>query len=273
MDIRFWGVRGSVAVSGAPYVEVGGNTPCVELICEGHRLILDGGTGLRALAASLGPGPARDTALVFSHVHWDHIQGVPFFAPLFHPGSQVHILGADRPSGTVRDALAAQMRPPRFPIGIDAFRGQLQFTDVADHEPVQVGPFRLRSVDLHHPDGVRAWRVEAQGQAVVYATDVEHFGEPDPRLIALAQGADALIHDAQYTTAEYTGRHGPGRRGWGHATVDEAVHVAQRAGVERLLLFHHDPARTDAQVNRLEADARERFAATQAAREGQHLAL
>ena len=183
MQIRFWGVRGSVAVSGAPFVDVGGNTPCVELLCEGHRLILDGGTGLRALGASLGPGPVRDTTLVFSHVHWDHIQGVPFFAPLFHPGSEVRFLGASRNSGTVRDALDAQMRPPRFPIGLDAFRGKLSFGDVADHVPIEVGPFRLRSVDLHHPDGVRAWRVEAGGRSVVYATDVEHFGELDPRLV------------------------------------------------------------------------------------------
>lgn len=268
MHVQFWGVRGSIAVSGAPFAQVGGNTSCVSIEACGHRLILDGGTGLQALAASLDRGPIARTALIFSHVHWDHIQGVPFFAPLYHPGSRVRILGASRPSGDIRAALCAQMQAPRFPIGLDAFRATLQFHDVEDLSPIEVGPFRIVSIDLHHPDGVRAWRIEAGGRSLVYATDVEHFGEPDPRLVALSEGADLLIHDSQYTHEEYIGADGPSRRGWGHATLTEATEVARQAGVARLALFHHDPQRTDAEVDRLESMAIERFTPSFAAREG-----
>lgn len=266
MEIRFWGVRGSVAVSGPEVVRAGGNTPCVELRCDGETLILDGGTGLRALGAARG-APLR-AAIAFSHVHWDHIQGVPFFAPLYHPDSAITLLGAVRPSGDLRDALAAQMRPPRFPIGLDAFRATMSFGALDPGDAREHGPFRITSIDLDHPDGVRAIRVEAGGRTLVYATDVEHGTTIDDRLVRFAVGADLLVHDAQYLDDEYFGRTGPSRRGWGHATVEQAAEVARRAQVGRLALFHHDPARNDRQVDALETLARRRWQATFAAREG-----
>jgi phosphoribosyl 1,2-cyclic phosphodiesterase len=271
MEITFWGVRGSVAVGGPDVVRVGGNTPCVEVRHEGETLILDGGTGLRALGVARG-APLR-AAIAFSHVHWDHIQGVPFFAPLYHPDSAITLLGAARPSGDLLDALNAQMRPPRFPIGLDAFRAKLRFDVLDPGEPIEHGPFRITSVDLDHPDGVRALRIEAGGRAVVYATDIEHGDAIDDRLVRFADGADLLIHDAQYLDDEYYGRTGPSRRGWGHATVEQATDVARRAQVGRLALFHHDPARVDAAVDALEAMARRRWSATFAAREGAPRAL
>lgn len=211
MHIQFWGVRGSIAVSDPRAVRTGGNTPCVELRCEGETLILDGGTGLRALGAARG-APLR-AAIVFSHVHWDHIQGVPFFGPLYHPGSEITLLGAERDSGDLRDALSAQMRPPRFPIGLDALSARPTFAGLDPDRPYEHGPFRITSVDLEHPDGVRALRIEAGGRAIIYATDVEHGEEIDDRLVRLAEGADLLIHDAQYLDDEYHGRTGPSRRG------------------------------------------------------------
>jgi phosphoribosyl 1,2-cyclic phosphodiesterase len=272
MHVRFWGVRGSIGVSGSRYVRTGGNTSCVEVLHEGHRLILDGGTGLRALGDELGRTPL-EAALLFSHVHWDHIQGVPFFAPAFHPDSRLTLCGAPRPGGKLREALEAQMRPPQFPITLDALRARLQFVDLVPGRSVLLGAFRVTPVELNHPDGVLGFRIEAGTSSLVYATDHEHGGRMDGRLLDLAAGADLLIHDAQYTAEEYAGGSGPSRRGWGHSTWAEAVEAARQAQVGRLALFHHDPQRDDEALARIEALARESFPAVFAAREGEVVAL
>lgn len=261
MEVRFWGVRGSIAVSGAGYQRAGGNTSCVEVRAAGERLILDGGTGLRGLGDAIG-GPVRATVL-FSHVHWDHIQGVPFFGPAFHPASELLLVGATRDGVDLRDALARQMGAPNFPVGLDALRARLTWRSAVAGEAFEVGPFRITAAESSHPNGVLAWRVEAEGRSIVYATDIEHGGSIDPRLVKLAEGADLLVHDAQYTDEEY-----PTRRGWGHSTWAEAVTVAERAAVRRLALFHHDPRRDDDALAVLEDRARGRFAETFAAREG-----
>lgn len=271
MQVRFWGVRGSVPVSGARFL-AGGNTSCVEVTHDGHRLVLDGGTGLRALGDHVGFGPFHGTIL-FSHVHWDHIQGVPFFTPAFNPSATVTFAGPTRDGVTIGDALATQMRPPTFPVTLAAFRASLRFLDIDRARPFTIGPFRVRPCDLDHPDGVLAYRIEAAGRVLVYATDVELAGRVDPRLASLADGADLLVHDAMYTTDEYEGRVGPPRRGWGHSTVDEAVAMARSAGVERLVLFHHDPSRDDDALAAVEAAARDGFPGASAAREGAVVAL
>jgi len=268
MKVRFWGVRGSCAVSGPRYRSTGGNTSCVEVEHAGHRLILDGGTGLRALGDEAGFGPLEAT-LLFSHVHWDHIQGVPFFGPAFNPASRLRLVGVGR-RGDLRAALDAQMQPPTFPVGLDLLAGVEAIDDVAPGAAFAAGPFRVTPVEQPHPNGCAAFRIEAGDQSLVYATDVEHGGQIgiDADLIALAQGADLLIHDAQYLAEEYRGERGPSRRGWGHSTWDEAVEAARLAGARRLALFHHDPARDDAGVDAIESEARSRFAGAFAAREG-----
>lgn len=271
MKVRFWGVRGSIAVSGPDTMRTGGNTSCVEVQHAGERLILDGGTGLRALGDSIGFRPIR-AHLLFSHVHWDHIQGVPFFTPAFHPDAELTFVGASRESGGLRDALARQMKPPQFPIGLDALSAQISWMDLKA-EPIELGPFRVTPVDLQHPDGILAFRIEAGGSSMVYATDVEHGARIDKRLVMLSEGADLLVHDAQYTHAEYLGEGGPPRRGWGHSTWEQAVDVARQAEVGRLALFHHDPRRSDDDVAVIEAQARTRRAHTFAAREGAMVAL
>ncbi len=267
MKVTFWGVRGSIAVSGPRYVLTGGNTPCVEVRHGEDRLILDGGTGLRGLADSVAPDPIKATIL-FSHIHWDHIQGVPFFGPAFHPESEITFAGARSQWGSLRDFLDAQMHPPTFPVTLESFNAKLAFRDVSPTKPFEVGPFKVTPAPLDHPDGVLAYRVEAGGRSVVYATDHEHAGTIDTRLVELAEGADLLIHDAQYTDAEYRGDAGPSRRGWGHSTWGEAVRTAQAASVGHLALFHHDPQRDDHAVIEIEAAARGEFAGAFAAREG-----
>jgi phosphoribosyl 1,2-cyclic phosphodiesterase len=262
MQVTFWGVRGSVPVSGGIFARTGGNTTCIEIEHAGGRLILDGGTGLAALGASRS-GP-MDAALLFTHVHWDHIQGVPFFRPAFDPRSRLRLVGAPG----LYEALDAQMRPPSFPVGIDAFRAALEPLEIAPDHEVALGPFTVRAAEMTHPNGVYCYRVEADGHSVVFATDVEHGDALDPRLVELARGADLLIHDAQYTDAEY-----PARRGWGHSTWEQAVEVATCAGAGRVALFHHDPGRTDPELALIESVACRRHHTAFAAREGVVVAL
>lgn len=270
MRVRFQGVRGSVPVAGPDTVRTGGNTTCVSVEHDGHVLLLDGGTGLRRFGQAWGYRPLQATVL-FTHVHWDHIQGVPFFGPAFHPDSRLRFAGASE--GEVRQALGSQMRAPCFPITLDAFHAQLEWHQVVSGVPFQDGPFHVHPLRLKHPGGVLAYRIEAGGRSLVFATDVEHAGEVDPELVRLSRDVDLLIHDAQYTQAEYRGEVGPSRVGWGHSTIDEAITVAERSGARRLALFHHDPERTDDGVAVLEAHAQARLPTAFAAREGPALAL
>jgi phosphoribosyl 1,2-cyclic phosphodiesterase len=277
MRVRFWGVRGSIAAAGRETAQVGGNTSCVEVRCSpsdvGDQtiIIFDAGTGLRLLGESL-KAPV-DAHLFLSHLHWDHIQGFPFFAPAYAPGNRLHLYAPERcaPGGDVRAALAAQMRAPHFPIGLEVMRAELAFSRVACGAELKVGAARVRSAAAKHPNGCLAYRVDYAGRSVVYATDTEHdasSGLIDQDLLELARGADVLIYDAQYTAAEYAAK-----RGWGHSTAEEGARLASAAGVGQLVLFHHDPTHDDWQVARIEAATRGLFPSTTAAREGLTLTL
>ena len=270
MQVTFHGVRGSIATSGPRFAGIGGNTTCIEVRHGAERLILDAGTGLRGLGDQLlGEARARGrpvkVTLLFSHLHWDHIQGFPFFAPAFVPGTELTLLGPTEEGGaaTLEDALAQQMTPPCFPVPLAAMAADKRFGTLVPGQTLEIGPFTVHARRRHHPQGVLGYRIEAGGKAVCFATD-----ELDPELLALAAGADLLIHDAQYTDAQYAGADGPCRKGWGHSTYGTACTVAEAAGARRLALFHHDPGHDDRQVEAIEADARSRFMAAFAAREG-----
>lgn len=276
ITIRFWGVRGSIASPGPETALVGGNTSCVEVVArdgdEEHRVVLDAGTGLRRLGnALLSSGRAVDTTVLLSHVHWDHIQGIPFFTPIYMPATRVRFVGGS--TIPVREALHAQMRKPHFPVDMGDLAARLAFDDVKDRARFDAGPFAVTAARANHPDAVFAYRLEHAGRSIVYATDTEHYACVDPRLVALARGADVLIYDAQYLPEEYAGEVGPTRVGWGHSTWEAGVALAEAAGVGKLVLFHHDPARTDEGVADIEARARDAFHDVVAAREGQAIVL
>lgn len=287
MMIRFWGVRGSIAAPGADTAKVGGNTSCVEIHCAGSggeetRIALDAGTGLRGFGESLlaeaarratpGSPPQVKLNLLFSHYHWDHIQGLPLFTPLYIPSTELNVYGPNF-GGGVEGVLRAQMQAPVFPVEYSELASRVRTRDLASGQSLEIGCAKVTTAKLNHPGGVFGYRVEHGGRSVVYATDTEHYSCPDPALVKLARNADVLIYDAMYLPEEYRGETSLSKVGWGHSTYEAAAEMALKAGVRRLVLFHHDPARDDWAVVELESRARKLFPNCIAAREGQVLDL
>jgi phosphoribosyl 1,2-cyclic phosphodiesterase len=259
ITVRFWGVRGTIPTPGPETCRYGGNTACVEVRAGGELLILDAGTGIRKLGQALSQSgePIHGTLLI-SHAHWDHIHGLPFFAPAMAPGNCFRVYGSAGSGPHLRSILASQMESPYFPLSLDDLPNTLEFYELRD-DAIEVGAVKVRTLPLHHPGFALGFRVEAAGKAIVYATDQEPLAaangaEPrlDPQLLHFAAGADLLICDAQYTAEEYR-RH----VGWGHSSVTDAVRLALAARVERLALFHYDPERSDAAVDTLLQVARD----------------
>ncbi|MFO0671435.1 MAG: MBL fold metallo-hydrolase [Polyangiaceae bacterium] len=276
LTVRFWGVRGSIASPGPETAAVGGNTSCVEVRCGDQRIVLDAGTGLRrlgdALMKSQDPSDAS-LALLLSHCHWDHIQGLPFFVPAYVPRTKLHVYGGTSGGSTVREAFAHQMTAPVFPVRLDELAARIEYTEVRHAQSFMIGDVKVSVARGNHPGGVLAYRLDWEGQSVVYATDTEHYACVDTNLSQLADGADLLIYDAQYTPEEYRGEGGlRSKAGWGHSTYVAAAELARASGAGTLVLFHHDPQRTDAGVAAIEDKTRALFASTVAAREGMSLA-
>ncbi|HZJ54854.1 MAG TPA: MBL fold metallo-hydrolase [Myxococcaceae bacterium] len=263
-------MRGSVPAPGAKTQRYGGNTPCVEVRVGGRRLILDAGSGLRALGESLrDPGDPVEADFLFSHYHYDHLQGLPFFAPLAEPGNRFVFHGPRREGRSIQDVLEGQMVPPYFPVTLDHLaRAEIEFRSIEPGEPFDIGPVHLTSTELDHPGGSLGYRLEYGGRTLVYATDVEHTERPAETLVELARDADVLLHDAMYTDTEYEER-----RGWGHSTWAGALATAEAARVKKLVLFHHDPDRDDRALEAVLKRAQKRFRNTFAAREGQTISL
>jgi phosphoribosyl 1,2-cyclic phosphodiesterase len=287
MLVRFWGTRGSIAKPGLSTARYGGNTSCVELrSSSGTLVVLDCGTGAQDLGQALvssGTSPLHGHMLI-GHTHWDHIQGFPFFAPLFKSGNVWHIYGPRGIGTSLRESLSGQMQSIYFPITLKDLAATLYYHDLVEGA-LDVGDIHVTAQYLNHPALTLGYRLEADGVTVVYSTDHEPHTSPrveteaplagqDERHARFLANADLVIHDAQYTASEF-----PAKRGWGHSSVEYAVQAAVSVGVRRLALFHHDPMRNDDAVDRLVAGARDLVAqagsATEvfAAAEGQVIEL
>jgi phosphoribosyl 1,2-cyclic phosphodiesterase len=230
------------------------------------RFIFDLGTGVRELgAAARGPVEAQ---IFLSHYHYDHLQGLPFFAPIFDPRSRFVVRGPTRNARSVRQVLSGQMQQPFFPVTAEmVFKAQLEYQPFEAGDRLRLAEVTVTAIEAQHPGGNLAYRLEYRGRVVVYATDHEH-GERDGQLIDFAQDADLLIYDSMYTEDEYLGRTGSSKVGWGHSTWESAVRIAARSKVKSLVLFHHEPTRTDAALDALVRAVRKQFKGALAAREG-----
>jgi phosphoribosyl 1,2-cyclic phosphodiesterase len=259
MQVRFWGTRGSIPKPGPTTTRYGGNTACVEVRTAGGTLvIIDCGTGLHGLGLSLVAGGSRVSAghILVSHTHWDHIQGFPFFVPFFLPGNRWEIYGPRGLDQSLRETLAGQMQHTYFPIAPDQFGATLHYHDLVEGS-FQIDDIKITTQYLNHPALTLGYRLVADGATVVYCCDHEPFsravadGQSEPagldlRHARFVEGADLLIHDAQYTAAEY-----PSKVGWGHSSGEFVVRLARHAGVKQVALTHHDPLRSDDAIDRI----------------------
>jgi phosphoribosyl 1,2-cyclic phosphodiesterase len=263
MRVGFHGVRGSTPCEGSQYARYGGHSSCVTLETDTHApIIFDLGTGLRAYGEKLGGTREFHGTVLLSHLHWDHVQGLPFFAPIHDPNSTLAVHGPVQADGTLADVFGQMMRPPFFPIRPEGLNGTVNFIDTADDD-FPAGLAKVRSRWVRHVGPTLGFRVEWQGVSVAYVPDHGPGCCPDDpddfvpeEILELCDGVDLLIHDAQHTAHEYEPK-----RHWGHSTVDYAVHVARESGARKLVLFHHDPCHGDDDLDRIEIEASDRAAA------------
>jgi phosphoribosyl 1,2-cyclic phosphodiesterase len=268
-QLQFWGVRGSIACPGSATLRYGGNTPCLEMRVGGQQLIFDAGTGIRLLGQQLTATTGVVGHIFFSHSHWDHIQGFPFFLPAFIPGNRFDIYGGITPqSQSIEQRLNHQMMDPNFPVPLNIMAADLRFHNLHPGEVVKLGEVAVEIGQLNHPGGAYGYRVSWQGRSVAYVTDTEHRGdELDANVLKLARQADVFIYDCTYTDAEY---HDPAasKVGWGHSTWQEGIRLATAAQAQKLVIFHHDPSHDDQFMDRVGAAATQLFPQVTVAQEG-----
>ncbi|WP_135078192.1 MBL fold metallo-hydrolase [Terasakiella sp. SH-1] len=263
--VKFWGVRGSIACPSPQHIEYGGNTSCIEIKADDHRLILDAGTGIRCLGQDLLKAGHKNSHLLLTHTHWDHINGFPFFTPAYIPGNSFHVMaGHLMDVGGIRQVLASQMANPTFPVPLEVMQASLTFEDFRGGEDFSFNNgIRVFTKPLNHPNGATGYRIEYNGKAICYVTDTEHvIGAPDQNVLALIEGADLVIYDTTYSDETFKEK-----IGWGHSTWQEGIRVCQQANVKRLALFHHDPEHTDDMMTEIEKLAVEKWDKVFAAKE------
>ena len=263
---RFWGVRGSIASPGDSTMKYGGNTPCVEVRCGDKLFILDTGTGARSLGAALTREMPLDADILLSHTHYDHVVGLPFFAPAYVNGNRFRLwAGHLPPPQRIGEVLRDFMRPPFSPIPRDTFKADFSFNDFTAGEVLNpCGGVTVRTAPLNHPDGATGYRIEFEDRAIAYVTDTEHRGaEMDENVLRLIREADLVIYDSTYTDEEY-----PKYKGWGHSTWQEGARLCAAAAAKTLVIFHHDPSHDDRFLDTVAAEAESLRPGTIVAREG-----
>jgi phosphoribosyl 1,2-cyclic phosphodiesterase len=260
MLARVWGCRGSIAAPGPDTVRYGGNTSCVEVRLEsGHALVLDAGTGMRPLGVAMQDDLPIELHIMLTHLHMDHLQGLGFFRPLFAPGLDIHIWGPTSPVQHLAERIAMYLSPPLFPVRLEDVPSSLTFHD-APEEAITIGSATIRAAKVTHQGPTVGYRIEENGRTLVYLPDHEPSLGADLATVPvawmsghdLARDADVLLHDGQYRDHEY-GTH----IGWGHSSIRDALEFANKADVDRLVLFHHDPYHTDDELEELLGEARQ----------------
>ncbi|MDK1493764.1 MBL fold metallo-hydrolase [Sinorhizobium sp. 7-81] len=269
--VRFWGVRGSLPVSGEQFLRYGGNTPCIEVRCGTEVLIFDAGSGLREAGLALMAEGVAEYDVFFTHTHYDHIIGLPYFKPIYRCSSAVRFW-----SGHLHGTMSTQemindfMRPPWFPVGPGICQASLDCVDFRPGETLSPRKgVSIRTMSLVHPGGCVGYRVDWGGRAVALIYDTEHeAGILDPTLLEFIAGADLMVYDCTYLESEM-----PTYRGYGHSTGMHGAKLAQAAGVSRLAMFHHDPSRTDVEIAAMEEEVQAFFEGAFAARDHQIIEL
>lgn len=258
MKAKVWGCRGSLATPGAATLRYGGNTSCVEVrLNDGSVVILDAGTGIRKLGLALAQDPPERIDLLLTHLHLDHIEGLGFFVPLWMPGVELHVWGPPSPLMSLKDRLARYLSPPLFPLELAEAPEPPILHDVPEDE-WRLGSARVQALPVSHPGPTVGYWLEENGRSIAYIPDHEpalgkDLQDSSPEWVSgygLAQGVDVLFHDAQYTEGEYSER-----VGWGHSSVEDAATLALMSNAKNLILFHHDPAHDDTDLERMAATA------------------
>jgi phosphoribosyl 1,2-cyclic phosphodiesterase len=269
--VKFWGTRGSVSVSGPEYKRYGGNTVCIEVQCGKHKLIFDMGSGVRQAGEAVAQEGVDHVDIIFTHCHYDHIIGLPYFAPLYNPMMNVRLWSGHMAGVmTTREMVKQFMRPPWFPIEPEICKASIGFRDFRSGDVLS--PFEGITIDtgsLNHPGGCIGYRVEWAGRVLALIFDTEHeAGKLDPVVMKLIKGADLVVYDCTYTEDEM-----PRRFGYGHSTWQHGVLLSHAANVGKLALFHHAPSRTDDELDEFERLSKARFAGAFAARDFQVIDL
>ena len=293
LRVKFWGVRGSYPTPGAETVKYGGNTSSVEIRAGERTIILDAGTGIIPLGRELARTKrASEILLLFSHLHHDHTQGLPFFVPAYMPNTKLHIFGPDGTHESLKNVLEHNQSSETFPVSLREMASSKDIQSVRESQVIVWDEAGVRAMEstvglsedavvirIHksyaHPGGVYVYRITWRGKSVVYATDTEGYIGTDRKLVQFARDTDVLIHDAQYLDEHYWGQLAgfPSTQGYGHSTITMACDVAVSARVGQLILFHHDPSYSDARVAGMDASAKEKFGNAQAAYEGLEILL
>ncbi|HOI72580.1 MAG TPA: MBL fold metallo-hydrolase [Syntrophales bacterium] len=256
MIIRCWGARGSIPVSGSEYLKYGGDTTCIEIRTKSNDVILiDAGSGIRRLGNQLMAEGVNSFTMIFTHAHWDHLMGFPFFKPIYFPKISIAMYGCSYAQSSLKEIISRVMEPPHFPVNFEDIRADIVYHEACVEE-FRTNSVTISTIPISHPNQGEGFKFEEDGKTFVFLTDNElmykHPGGCDfEDYMAFSRGADLLIHDAEYTETEYLRT-----RAWGHSVYTDALNLALEAGVQRLGLFHHNQERSDDQVDAIVQDCR-----------------
>ena len=266
-EVTFWGTRGTLPVSGSPFVRTGGNTNCTEITCGEHTIIIDAGTGIRELGSKLvTTDPDRKIHLLLTHAHYDHVEGIPFFAPFFTENSTVDITcGKLDGAKSIKETLSRLMKRPFFPVGPEVFTANIEYQDLKDNETFAISDeIKVSTVPLNHPGGATGYRIDYNQRSFACITDTEHEpGKPDEAILKLIDGVDIFSYDSSLTDEEL-----PDFKGYGHSTFEEGMRLCKLANAGAMRAFHHMPFRSDDELDLIEKKIKAENPKSGVAREG-----